>query len=221
MTENYIKAKEWDGNDLSGTWTVSKKIDGVRALFTDAGVFSRNGKPLYNMQQLHKSGIRGDFEVYLGDFKSSIQATRSKNKAIKISKKNLYSLDPLDSRLDCGSIEDPTKAEVNMFLAWAVESGHEGLMLRQGKVWIKVKPFLSYDVPVLQIIEGSGKHKGRLGAVMTTMGKVGTGFTDAERSFFYEWADNFVGKTIEVKCMELTEDGLFRHPVFMRIREDK
>jgi DNA ligase-1 len=217
--KDYIKAKEWDGNDLNGKWRVTKKIDGVRAFFTDAGVFSRNGKPLYNMQQLHKSGIRGDFEVYLGDFKSSIQATRSKNKVIKISKKNLYSLDPLDKRLDCGGAENFSKEEIQFLLESAVSAGLEGLILRQGKVWLKVKPFKSFDVPVTGILEGTGKYVGMLGAFMTPMGKVGTGFTDRQRKDLFE--ESYIGQTIEVKCMELTEDGLFRHPAFMRIREDK
>jgi DNA ligase-1 len=171
------------------------------------------------MQTLHKSGIRGDFEVYLGDFKSSIQATRSKNKVIKISKKHLYSLDPLDKRLDCGEAENFSKEEIQFLLESAVSAGLEGLILRQGKVWIKVKPFQSYDVPVTEIIEGTGKYVGMLGAFMTPMGKVGTGFTDRQRKDLFE--ESFVGQMIEVKCMELTEDGLFRHPVFMRLREDK
>lgn len=215
----YIKAKEWEGNCLNGKWTVSQKIDGVRAFFTDAGVFSRNGKPLYNMQQLHQSGIRGDFEVYLGDFKSTIQATRSKNKNITITKKNLYSLDPLDSRLELMYLTNPDPIDIIELLEMVLDYGVEGLVLRQGDKWLKVKPFKSFDVMVTGVIEGTGKYVGMLGAFMTDMGKVGTGFTDKDRKEYF--SPDMLGKTIEVKCMELTKDGMFRHPVFMRIREDK
>jgi ATP-dependent DNA ligase len=81
-------------------------------------------------------------------------------------------------------------------------------------------------VTVTEIIEGTGKHKGRMGALMTPMGKVGTGFTDQERK---EWWGRkaLLGNhptlawLIEVECMQLTPDGKFRHPRFLRIRYDK
>lgn len=215
----YIKAKEWNGEGLKGAWSITLKIDGVRAFFTDNGVFSRAGKPLYNMQHLWEEGVRGDFEVFVGGFKETIQATRSSNKFYKISKHNLYSLQPVDHRLSWGYFCYPDAGSIKDVLKMVVEYGAEGVILRQGDKWLKVKPFKSFDVPITAVIEGTGKYVGMLGAFMTDMGKVGTGFTDKDRKEYF--SPDMVGKTIEVKCMELTKDGMFRHPVFMRIREDK
>lgn len=226
MQFKYIKAKDWDGEDLQGVWEFTYKIDGVRAFFTDRGVFSRNGKPLYNLDKLHKY-TRGDFEVYLGSFKHTIQAVRTQHEVEEISQNHLYSLSPLDRRLELGVMDSPTSEYINNAMFDAVQKGFEGLVLRQGNTWLKVKPVKTYDVPVTDVIEGRGRNKGRMGALMTPMGKVGTGFTDSEREW---WANanmlschniaphNFI---IEVACMELTEDGKFRHPRFVRIREDK
>nr|WP_283842052.1 hypothetical protein [Bradyrhizobium sp. KB893862 SZCCT0404] len=108
-----------------------------------------------------------------------------------------------------------------------IAKGYEGLVLRQGDVWLKVKPTETYDVLVTGIIEGTGKHKGRMGALMTPMGKVGTGFSDAERVTFWNYCKEpddgrgIMGETIEVECMKLTDDGKFRHPRFVRVRPDK
>jgi ATP-dependent DNA ligase len=50
------------------------------------------------------------------------------------------------------------------------------------------------------------------------MGKVGTGFSDAMRK--EDW-NSRIGEFIEVECMQLTPDGKFRHPRFLKRRWDK
>ncbi len=104
-------------------------------------------------------------------------------------------------------------------MAKAVAKGYEGLILRQDKRWLKVKPIDTFDVEILSLIEGKGKYKGKLGALVTSLGNVGTGFTDEEREDI--WENKYIGNTVEVSYMHLTEDGKFRHPRFLRIRFDK
>jgi ATP-dependent DNA ligase len=99
-----------------------------------------------------------------------------------------------------------------------VSQGYEGLVLRQGDRWLKVKPKETYDVLVTGIVEGTGKYAGKLGALITDMGKVGTGFTDKDREDLFTLPINTI---IEVECMELTPKGKFRHPRFIRVRYDK
>jgi len=53
------------------------------------------------------------------------------------------------------------------------------------------------------------------------MGKVGVGFSDVERETWWTPVFRRPGIIIEVECMELTPAGRFRHPRFIRIREDK
>ena len=58
-----------------------------------------------------------------------------------------------------------------------------------------------------------------MGALLTEYGKVGTGFTDAQRETFTK--ENSIGLLIEVEYMEMTGGLKFRHPRYIRIRHDK
>jgi len=79
-----IKAKNWSGKDLKGAWEVTIKIDGVRALLTEGVWLSRAGKPLYNLPEPDED-MAGDFEVYCGGFKETIERVRAKTKDRPIS----------------------------------------------------------------------------------------------------------------------------------------
>lgn len=227
----YTKAKDWNGKALTGLWEVTFKIDGVRAFWNKGEWTSRNGKPLYNLPRLRTpKGPPEGFEAYAHDrgqtskerFKATIQAVRAKNKPDRaLNTSHLFPLAPIDTRLTDGDIKDPTVGTITELLERALRLGHEGLMLRQGNKWIKVKPEETYDVRILDFIPGEGKHIGRLGAVITSRGKVGTGFTDEERKAIWDDRKNYRGKIIEVGCMGLTEAGQFRHPRYEGLRLDK
>lgn len=210
-----IKAKLWSGEGLRGEWLVTLKLDGVRVLFTDKGPVSRKYKPLYNIPINHNIT---DAEVFTGSFKETITAVRTHN-LTELPLDTLYSLEPLDPRLSMTTLYNPSKETINDLLADVNSRGHEGLILRQGNTWLKVKPEETFDVVVISQIEGLGKNVGKLGALVTSMGNIGTGFTDKERTEY--WVNSLVGETIEVSCMSLTEDGKFRHPRFVRVRYDK
>jgi ATP-dependent DNA ligase len=125
----------------------------------------------------------------------------------------------LDSRLEAGTMIDPDAETIRFRMERAMREGYEGLMLRQGDKLLKVKPKETHDVPITGIQPGTGKHEGRMGALLTPMGKVGTGFTDEMRENFND--QRWIGIIIEVECMGLTPGGKFRHPRFVRVREDK
>lgn len=209
-----IKAKLWNGEDLKGEWVASFKIDGVRALVLKGGeAMSRNGKRLFGLSQLEP----GDYEIFLGSWEDTVSAVRTQDTP-PINPVHAYELDPLDNRLFYCIFLDPTAKQLNDHLRNVVAHGYEGLVLRQGNKWLKVKPTENYDVPVIEIQPGTGKHEGRMGALVTPMGKVGTGFTDAQRE---ELSTLPLGTVIEVECMQLTKGGKFRHPRFVRVRYDK
>ena len=213
-----IRAKNWKGNDLKGDWRVSIKIDGVRVIVTEGVATSRTGKPLWNVPY----GLRdGDYECYLGTFKDTISRLKTHDHPDGwIDYDQFYSLDPLDKRLDVVCFRNGAgQNQIKSWMELLVERGYEGVVLRQDDKWLKVKPVETYDVKVLGYQPGLGKNEGRLGAVITSMGKVGTGFSDEERDQFTK--KYIVGRMIEVKCMHLTAESKFRHPVFVRLREDK
>lgn len=207
------KATNWSGQDLVGTWLLTLKVDGVRALRAspEAPVLSRAGKPLHNLDHIPFL----DAEVFFKSWEQSVSMVRTID-GDPVPAECVYSLDPLDDRLVMLQLTDPSAAEINAALASALARGYEGLVMRGPDRWLKVKPTETHDVEVLEVIPGKGKHTGRMGALMTPMGKVGTGFTDAERA-----QPPAVGAIIEVECMGLTPNGMFRHPRFKRERFDK
>lgn len=107
--------------------------------------------------------------------------------------------------------------------------GGEGVMLRKpgsryvagrSDTLLKVKSFLDSEARVIGHQAGTGKHKGRLGALLVelpngTRFKVGTGMSDAERK-----QPPAIGEIITVRYQELTDAGVPRFPSFIGVRED-
>ena len=225
MTE-IIRPQAWNGKGLTGIWSLTFKIDGVRAIWHDElGWLSRSHKPLYNIPVWRPGSVR-DCELFVGSFRDTIRATRTKypeGDTPSIENEHLYGLNPLDPRLSWGNLTDPSADDILFQLQRANELGYEGLVLRQGSRWIKVKPKETHDVAITGFVEGKGKHLGRLGYVTTDKGAVGAGFTDAERQLLWTeaMAKRLVGQVMEVGCMQIAPMGQFRHPFFVRMRPDK
>jgi hypothetical protein len=233
-----LKVQEWQNCDLPGPWHVSLKVDGVCVIVREGGkIISRAGKPLYNVPELRL----GIYECYLGSWEKSVSAVRSqfsadgKHPAAVIPADAFYRLADLDghpaidARLKLPEMQNPSRADIRAALQRATHGGYEGIVLRAhcGATWrlFKVKPKQTYDVPVTGLVMGKGKHAGRMGALITPMGNVGTGFSDAQRVELS--APPFVkcaqagDVLIEVEAMGLTPAGKFRHPRFVRVRWDK
>jgi hypothetical protein len=197
---------------------VTFKIDGVQAIRKNGSWTSRAGKPLYNLPDAPD----GRYEVFLGDFKSSISAVKTHNGSL-INSRYLYRLDEIDSRLVAGIVP---RDHLSDAFKHARNLGYEGLVVHIGcgnGEWFKIKDKITLDVKLIDIIEGTGRNKGRMGALLvkTKDGitfKVGTGFTDEDREMFWNWGKGH--SIIEVEGMELLPSGKLRHPRFVRIRED-
>lgn len=194
---------------------ISYKIDGVQAISTSGVWLSRAGKPLYNLPPMPD----GVYEAYLGDWAKSVSAVRTHN-GDTIPKEHLYRLDDIDERLLLMESEVCCPTFIKSCMNMAIERGYEGLCVVCDQGHFKIKPIETHDVLVTGMVEGNGKHEGMLGALVTDKGKVGTGFTDAMRDHYWN-THSLVGSMIEVKVMSLTPNGMFRHPVFIRVREDK
>jgi len=226
MIPDIIKPKVWNGKDLKGLWEITRKIDGVRALWDveRQGWYSRANKPLYNIPSPVVDTYPYDCECYLGSLKDSVRAVRTqhlKPDTPVVERKHLYSLAPLDPRLNHAIVQDPPASYLVAEMERVIELGYEGLVARCGDHWVKIKPKDNLDLLVTGYEEGEGKHAGRLGALITRKGKVGTGFTDHDRELFWYRRHGLVGMTIEVAYMHLTPDGQMRHPRFVRERFDK
>lgn len=205
-----LKFKTYNGESLYNV-EVSYKIDGVRAHKTEHGIVSRSGKPLYNIQMGYKVA-----EIFTGSWENTISRVKTMD-SHPVEAEFIYNLDPIDQRLLIGNFEFINKETVEDLFNKAKTKGYEGLVIKSGEILYKVKETQTYDVLVEGVTEGRGRNKGRLGALVTPMGKVGTGFTDSQRDDYFK----YLNKIVEVECMELTSSGKFRHPRFIRVREDK
>ena len=122
----------------------------------------------------------------------------------------------------------------------------EGLMLntldgkyefgKRPKSIMKVKKFQDGDVLVTDVIEGDGRLVGTLGKVEVQFkykdkiytNYVGSGFSDSERSYYWEHKDELIGKVITISYFEISTNKQgeygFRFPTWKGkeyIRVDK
>jgi DNA ligase 1 len=107
--------------------------------------------------------------------------------------------------------------------------GGEGLMLRQPEslyvvgrsaTLLKVKSFQDDEAVVIGHLPGTGRHKGRLGALQVRLADgtefaIGTGFSDKERE-----VPPAIGATVVFRYQELTDGGVPRFPSFSAVREE-
>ena len=115
-----------------------------------------------------------------------------------------------------------------------VSKGEEGIMIKDisapyefKRDWsvMKYKAFFDVDVRIKGLLEGTGKHEGKLGSfVIDYKGKevrVGSGLTDSLREELWIDRVKHIGRLIEVRYQEETPDGSLRFPTFVCFRNDK
>jgi DNA ligase-1 len=123
--------------------------------------------------------------------------------------------------------------------ARAIKGGYEGIMIKdpnapyeckRSVAWLKLKPFIEVSLGVTHVEEGTGKHEGRLGALVCSgqddskqiTVNVGSGFSDDLRTSIWNDHDNVIGQIVEVRADAVTQnqDGTYslRFPRFLRFR---
>lgn len=129
------------------------------------------------------------------------------------------------------------QSQIDILLDQMVREDKEGLMVnldvpyqrKRHRGILKVKRFYSMDLPIIGIEQGSGRLAGKLGAfVLDYKGnevRVGSGFSDEQRTEFWE-ARDLIGTLCEVKYKEISYDKKtgqesLQFPVFVGLRPDK
>ena len=115
-----------------------------------------------------------------------------------------------------------------------VDLGFEGVMIKdldapykfgRGHEVMKFKSFHDVDLEIKKLLEGTGRHAGKLGSVIVNFEgvdvQVGSGFSDELRELVWQNPDDFIGRVIEVRYQEVTPDGSLRFPTFVCFRNDK
>ena len=101
---------------------------------------------------------------------------------------------------------------------------------KRTKSLIKVKKFFDIDLECIRIEQGEkGKYKNTLGAIVCKYKdgevKVGSGFTEELRNYYWNNPDDIIGKIVSVKYKEATKNKngteSLQFPVFLAVREDK
>lgn len=136
------------------------------------------------------------------------------------------------------------QSQITYWLDKITSEGGEGVMInianasyecKRTKNLLKVKKFNDCDVRVIDIEEGTGVNKNSLGAVKVEfLGpdnkiytcKVGSGFKQNERKYFWEHEEEILNKIIEIGYFEITnnqnnKDYSLRFPTFKHLRKDK
>lgn len=130
------------------------------------------------------------------------------------------------------------KSKIDEYLEQMVREDKEGLMLNLDVPYkckrhngiLKVKRFYTMDLRITDCEEGTGRLAGTLGAfVLDYKGnevRVGSGFTDEQRTEFWTNREALVGLLCEVKYKEISYDkntgaDSLQFPVFVTLRTDK
>ena len=128
----------------------------------------------------------------------------------------------------------PTFETLKNYHDKCVSQGYEGAMIKdidapykfgRGYEVMKYKAFHDVDLPIARVLEGTGKHAGKLGSVVVCYNgvnvQVGSGFSDEIRDLVWQNPQDFIGRVIEVRYQEVTPDGSLRFPTFVCFRNDR
>jgi DNA ligase-1 len=133
-------------------------------------------------------------------------------------------------RTICNSNYDEIKKYHDLYASL----GYEGAMIKtledpyrfgRGFEVMKLKAFHDVDLEITGLLEGTGKHQGKLGSFQVIFEgvevQVGSGLSDEVRELVWKDKESFLGRTIEVRYQEITPDGSLRFPTFVCFRNDK
>ena len=137
---------------------------------------------------------------------------------------------------------DTEKGEIEFknFNKNSIINGYEGIMIKdpesfyeckRSTTWLKSKPFIEISLEVKDYEEGTGRNKGKLGAIIAEgidgdknfKTNVGSGFTDLQRKEFWEDKDKLIGQIIEIRADSISksqdgENWSLRFPRFKSFR---
>lgn len=137
-------------------------------------------------------------------------------------------------------IRVPNKEEdINRLTNAYIDLGYEGSMLRhpvnfycnkRSDDLLKVKFMKEMDLEIMDMVEGEGRNKNSLGALICEgymdgkliKTEVGSGFTDMDRLELWINKDKYISTNIEVSYQGITDGGeSLRFPIFKRLKEDR
>lgn len=128
-------------------------------------------------------------------------------------------------------------AMIDYYLKKICASGGEGVMInmsdapyeyKRSSSLLKVKQMQDCDLRIAGFLEGDGALSGTLGALIVDYKggalRVGSGFTLADREYFWSHQKDLIDRVVSVQYFEETTDDTgkpsLRFPVFLELREE-
>ena len=239
---NHIK------DEISKTFNISSIKE---ALVLDGEIVSDDFQTL--MKQIHrkKSSQNKDAKLFLFDllpleyFKEGIyeKSYFSRIEELKKIHERFFVQSHVINIIDSVNVDlDTEKGEIEFknFNKNSIINGYEGIMIKdpesfyeckRSTTWLKSKPFIEISLEVKDYEEGTGRNKGKLGAIIAEgidgdknfKTNVGSGFTDLQRKEFWEDKDKLIGQIIEIRADSISksqdgENWSLRFPRFKSFR---
>ena len=239
---NHIK------DEISKTFNISSIKE---ALVLDGEIVSDDFQTL--MKQIHrkKSSQNKDAKLFLFDllpleyFKKGIyeKSYFSRIEQLKKINERFFVQSQIINIIDSVNVDlDTEKGEIEFknFNKNSIINGYEGIMIKdpesfyeckRSTTWLKSKPFIEISLEVKDYEEGTGRNKGKLGAIIAEgidgdknfKTNVGSGFTDLQRKEFWEDKDKLIGQIIEIRADSISksqdgENWSLRFPRFKSFR---
>ena len=239
---NHIK------DEISKTFNISSINE---ALVLDGEIVSDDFQTL--MKQIHrkKSSQNKDAKLFLFDllpleyFKKGIyeKSYFSRIEELKKIHERFFVQSQIINIIDSVNVDlDTEKGEIEFknFNKNSIINGYEGIMIKdpesfyeckRSTTWLKSKPFIEISLEVKDYEEGTGRNKGKLGAIIAEgidedkkfKTNVGSGFTDLQRKEFWEDKDKLIGQIIEIRADSISksqdgENWSLRFPRFKSFR---
>ena len=239
---NHIK------DEISKTFNISSIKE---ALVLDGEIVSDDFQTL--MKQIHRknSSQNKDAKLFLFDllpleyFKKGIyeKSYFSRIEELKKIHERFFVQSQIINIIDSVNVDlDTEKGEIEFknFNKNSIINGYEGIMIKdpesfyeckRSTTWLKSKPFIEISLEVKDYEEGTGRNKGKLGAIIAEgidedknfKTNVGSGFTDLQRKEFWEDKDKLIGQIIEIRADSISksqdgENWSLRFPRFKSFR---
>lgn len=232
-----VKAFTRQGQEVLGLVEIEKDFVSIpNGIVLDGEILLKNDKNLESkdlyratMKEVRKDGEKHKliFNVFdmlpLEDFKQGKCKTKCIERKEQLHKliennnfNNIIEVKPLYIGKDLNKITE--------LLNEAINKDEEGVMVnlssspyecKRTKTILKVKKFNEADVRVLDITEGTGKNKGKLGMITVQFehkGKlwttgIGSGFSDEERELYWNQPDLIMNKIVTVGYFEISSNA--------------
>ena len=221
----------------------------ARSYVLDGEVVSNSFQEL--MTQVHRKGDvqAQDARLMLFDVVPLVEFKAGQSVMGQRRRSNLLrSFAPIFEQTNCVDIIPQKEVNLDEFLGdieykdynkEMVAAGFEGIMIKdpdakyeckRSTSWLKQKPFIEVSLEIKDVEEGTGRNVGKLGAFVcegiddgkTIKVNVGSGFTDGNRSEYWDGRTTVLGQVVEVRADAITQnqDGTYslRFPRFMRFR---